>query len=165
MTLITRLAALLARRTGIISRLQSQVQRLDTFLATVEQVETTATEAAERVGRQLFKRERIAPRGEPVGAAVQSPGRFQRAVAPILNALDVLFISGSGTFSVAELEQAEFTVYFDTERGYFAEMRLTPNSPPFYKSLTAPEAAQLRRELPPPALIAQLFTGDEPRDE
>jgi len=164
MTTPTPLTSLLQQRqqaAALLGRIDAQLEELQ---GPATDVEDALFETASRRGEPSFKPLRTSPRQEPVGAAPQTRGLFQRFVSPILRRLGLGFISGSGTFSVEELADAEYCVYFYTESGFFAEMRFSPHGRPFYSPITRLEAAQLRTEEPPPELVARLFTEIEPVD-
>ena len=160
----SRLSGLLQQRqtaAAILGRIDAQLADLQ---GPGQELEDTLFEAASRRGEPSFKPLRTSPRQEPVGAAPQTRGLFQRFVQPILRRLGLSFISGSGTFSEEELRDAELQVYFHTESGFFAEMRFSPTGRPFYSPVTREEAGLLRGDDPPPELLARLFTEIEPLD-
>ncbi len=164
MVTLSRLALLQQQRQRAAAILRNIDAQIESVKAIAEEAEDVLFDAAERVGRQVLKPLRVSPRQEPVGPPPRTRSLFQRFVLPSLRFLGREFITGSGSFTAQELANAEYTVFFNTEAGFFAEMRFTPTGRPFYSPITREEAAQLRSPGPPPELLARLFTEIEPVD-
>lgn len=125
------------------------------------EIEELAVETASRRQRVIRKPTRLQPRVERVIAPVQTRSLFGRVIAPILRAAGRVLITGSATFTIDELRDAELMVFFHTEAGFYAEMRFAPSDQPFYTTITREEANLLRQDAPPPELLARLFTRQE----
>ena len=125
------------------------------------EIEELAVETASRRQRVVGKPRRLQPREDRIVAPVQTKSIFSRFIAPILSAAGRTLISGSGTFTIDELRDAEITVFFHTEGGFYAEMRFRPQDAPFYATMSVEEANLLRQDDPPPELLARLFTRQE----
>lgn len=160
----SRLAQLQQQRRTAAAILRNIEGQIAAVQGPAQEAEDALFDAASRRGEPSFKPLRVEPRTEPVGAPPQTRSLFQRFVQPILRRLGLGFISGSGSFTADQLREAEVTVFFTTERGFFAEMRFSPLARPFYSPITREEAAQLRGDDPPPELLARLFTEVEPVD-
>jgi len=81
-----------------------------------------------------------------------------------LAALGLVYASHSPGVSIEELKDAIIRVFWNEERGYFAEARFTPKSPPIYTALTPDQAHNLEGPEPDPSLIALVFERKEPVD-
>ena len=160
----SRLTALVQQRQRAAAVLRNIDNQLAGLQGPTAEAEDALFEVASRRGEPSFKPLRTQPREEPVGAAPQTRGLFQRFVQPILRRLGLSSIFGSARFTAEELAEAEVQVFFQTESGFFAEMRFTPLGRPFYSPITREEAGQLRGGDPPPELLARLFTEVEPLD-
>ena len=147
--------------TAIQERNLVEAQRRGLLQGEIEELTVETASLRQRVVRKLM---RVQERVERIVAAVQTTQVFSRTVAPILRALGQTSITGSGTFSAAELRDAEYRVFFHTEAGYMAEMRFDRASQPFYAAITREQANLLRQDEPPTELLARIFTRQEPVD-
>ncbi len=107
---------------------------------------------------------RLSERVDRIVAPVQSLFTSEIQVGPILRRLGLGFITGSATFTALELRDAQIRVFFHTEGGFTAEMRLSPGDAPFYLGIIPEQADLLRQEDPPTELLARLFTRQETAD-
>ena len=79
-----------------------------------------------------------------------------------LEKLGLVYASHSPGVSIEELRDAVLRIWHDEERGYFAEARFTPRSPPIYTPLTPQQATNLSGPEAEPSLIAMVFERKEP---
>lgn len=100
----------------------------------------------------------------PVGAA--STLTQTGALLPELRLaeLGLVYASHSPGVSLEELRDATIRIWRDEEKGYFAEARFSPGSPPIYTALTREQALNLEGPEPNPSLIAMVFERREPVD-
>ena len=63
-----------------------------------------------------------------------------------------------------EAREAIIRVWWNEEKGYFAEAKLHPGDLPIYTALTPGQATNLRGPEPDPSLIALCFERKEPVD-
>lgn len=82
--------------------------------------------------------------------------------AVISGALAQIAIFHSPRITPEEARDAGVRVWFDEEKGYFAEARLRPGATPIYTALTPEQATNLKGPVPDPALVARLFERKEP---
>jgi len=96
----------------------------------------------------------VGPAVTPESVAVISPKAR-------LEALGLVYASGSPRVTIEELAEATIKVWRHPEQGYMAEARFRPSSPPIYHRITDDEARLLEIGKPPPELIAHLFEPEE----
>lgn len=84
--------------------------------------------------------------------------------AVVAAALAAVEVYRSPRITPEEAKEAFVRVWWDEEKGYFAEARLHPGDPPTYTALTPEQATNLRGPDPDPSLIALLFQPKEPVD-
>lgn len=102
--------------------------------------------------------------GGGVGAPTQTTQTAILSPALRLAALGLLYAAHSPRVTTEELKDAVLRVWWNEERGYFAEARFTPKSPPIYSALTRDQAKNLEGPEPDPSLIAMAFQRTEPVD-
>lgn len=102
--------------------------------------------------------------GGRVGAATMTTQMAVLSPALRLAALGLIYVSHSPRVSIEQLRRAVLRVFWNEERGYFAEARFTPESPPIYTALTPEQARNLEGPEPDPSLIAMVFDKREPVD-
>jgi hypothetical protein len=100
----------------------------------------------------------------PVGPATMTTQTAMLSPAARLAALGLVYVAHSPRISINQLRKAVVRVFWNEERGYFAEARFTPESPPIYTALTPAQARNLEGPEPDPSLIAMVFDKREPVD-
>lgn len=102
--------------------------------------------------------------GGTVGAATATTQIAAITAAVIASALVSVAIFHSPRVTPEEARDARIRIWFNEERGYFAEARLHPSDPPIYTALTRDQANNLEGPEPDPSLIAMVFERREPAD-
>ncbi|KPJ52073.1 MAG: hypothetical protein AMJ37_03605 [Dehalococcoidia bacterium DG_18] len=100
----------------------------------------------------------------PVGAATAVTQTGIVSPALRLAALGLIYASHSPGVSIEQLRKAVIRVWWNEERGYFAEARFWPGATPIYTALTPEQAHNLEGPEPDPSLIAMVFERKEPVD-
>ena len=75
----------------------------------------------------------------------------------IFNILGVMSVSGSPHFTAEELSQATFRLFYNSETGYWLEVKRGPGFPPAYRHISQAEATRLEVSRPDPEFIARMF--------
>jgi len=103
-----------------------------------------------------------------LGGGVSRPTTTtQTAIIPPavrLIALGLIYASHSPPVYTEQLREATIRIWYNEERGYFAEARFKPGDPPIYTALTTDQAHNLEGPEPDPSLIALVFDRTEPVD-
>jgi hypothetical protein len=100
----------------------------------------------------------------PVGAATMTT--LTSIVSPALRLaeLGLIYASHSPGVSIDQLREAVIRIWWDEEKGYFAEARFWPGATPIYTALTPEQAHNLEGPTADPSLIAMCFERKEPVD-
>lgn len=99
-----------------------------------------------------------------VGAATMTTQIAAVTAAVIAGAIISVEIFHSPRVTPEEAREAGIRIWWNEERGYFAEARLHPHDPPIYTALTRDQARNLEGPEPDPSLIALVFNRREPAD-
>jgi hypothetical protein len=102
--------------------------------------------------------------GGPVGPATVTTQTAIVAPALRLAALGLIYASHSPGVSIEQLREATIRIWWDEEKGYFAEARFWPGAAPIYTALTPEQARNLEGPESDPSLIAMCFDKKEPVD-
>ena len=105
---------------------------------------------------------RYRPRWGKVAAPTETTMTASLSPALRLAQLGLVYASHSPRVTIEELRDAVVRVWWDEERGYFAEARFSPAAPPIYTPLTPEQARNLSGPEPDPSLIAMVFERKEP---
>lgn len=100
----------------------------------------------------------------PVGMATMTTQLATISAFVIAAALATVEVFRSPRVTPEEAREAGIRVWWNEERGYFAEARLRPGDSPIYTELTPQEATNLQGPEPDPSLIALVLSPREPVD-
>ena len=100
----------------------------------------------------------------PVGASTMTTQTAILSPALRLAALGLVYVTHSPAISIEQLRKAVLRVWWNEERGHFAEARFWPGATPIYTELTPEQAHNLEGPDADPSLIAMCFDRKEPVD-